>query len=80
MTICTLSAIMLLQTELTMMAVPAQNIPLPVIRQQVEDRMATALKIRSGDDVSSETLARLVQLGAAINSKPACIPLTSLSL
>lgn len=58
-----------MQTELTMIAVPSRDIPLPVIREQVEDRMACALNDRLGSEVSPETLATLVQLGAAINSK-----------
>lgn len=52
-----------------MMAVPSRDIPLPLIRTQVEHRMREALTDRLGDSIPPHTLEALDQIGKAISSK-----------
>ena len=58
-----------MQTELTMMAVPSRDIPLPIIREQVEQRMRKALTDRLGAGVPARTLHMLGQIAEAIDSE-----------
>lgn len=55
------------QTELTMMAVPSKDISLPVIREQLDQRMKEALMLRWPDGVPATTLETLSQIGDAID-------------
>ena len=49
-----------MQTELTLMAVPSRNIPLPTLRKQVEKRMMENLQLvtKGQDDTSDVELLK----------------------